>query len=306
MLSESFPERVPKPMMKKEDLQDILLRKGPPLIGEKDILSDLIEEKATSLFLGRFSMTEVQAVLGKKNFYREAKNRGLLPLAFDLDSSEYPVQRLRIFYEEKDPDKLIVDLKIREGRLSPKPYLHLPPEFFEYDYLVLEWLTLQNPRLSFSGKRPPLPGQQHPGLGLRKKVVDVFVYLARLLRKDGLLAFPAYFHNAVLFSRFFYFLNPKKMAEVLAIEKAFPKIPFKHLAWIVYLNCLREEEGRAYEWKAEEQVYPIHKELKGYFDSRKYKNLLKQNLKGRSFTIDWEGYERKLDELIKIKLVDRK
>jgi len=164
MLSESFPERVPKPAMKKEDLQDILLRKGLPLIGEKDILSDLIEEKATSLFLGRFSMTEVQAVLGKKNFYREAKNRGLIPLAFDLDSSEYPVQRLRIFYEEKDPDKLIVDLKIREGRLSPKPYLHLPPEFFEYDYLVLEWLTLQNPRLSFSGKRPPLPGQQHPGL----------------------------------------------------------------------------------------------------------------------------------------------
>ena len=39
-----------------------------PLIREKDILSDLIEEKATSLFLGRFSMTEVRAVLGRKNF----------------------------------------------------------------------------------------------------------------------------------------------------------------------------------------------------------------------------------------------
>jgi len=306
MLSESFPERVPKPAMKKDDSQDALLWKGSPLIGEKDILSDLIEEKATSLFLGRFSMNEVQAVLGKKNFYREAKSRGLLPLAFDLDSSEYPVQRLRIFYEEKDPDRLIVDLKVREGRLFPKPYLNLPPEFLEHDYLVLEWLTLQNPRLSFSGKRPPLPGQQHPGLGLRKKVVDVFVYLARLLRKDGLLAFPAYFHNAVLFSRFFYFVNPKKMAEVLAIEKAFPKIPFKHLAWIVYLNCLREEEGRAYEWKAEEQVYPIRKELKDYFDSRQYKSLVKKNLKERSFTIDWEGYERKLDELIKIKLTDKK
>jgi hypothetical protein len=276
-----------------------------PLVRESDILSDLVEEKATSLFLGRFSMAEVQAVLGRKNFYREAKNRDFLPLAFDLDSSEYPVQRLRIFRQEADPDKLIVDLKIREGRLTPKPHLHLGPEFFEHDYLILEWLTLQNPLLSFSGKRPPLPGQQHPGLGLRKKVVDVFVYLARLLRKDGLLAFPAYFHNAILFSRFFYFLNPAKYAEVLAIEKAFPKIPFKHLAWIVYLNCLRQEDGRVYEWKAEEQVYPINRELKGYFDSKKYKRLVKQSLKARSFTIDWEGYESKLDELIKIKLTDK-
>jgi hypothetical protein len=277
-----------------------------PLVRESDILSDLVEEKATSLFLGRFSMAEVQAVLGRKNFYREAKNRGLLPLAFDFDSSEYPVQRLRIFLQEADPDKLIVDLKIREGRLTPKPHLHLGPEFFEHDYLILEWLTLQNPLLPFSGKRPPLPGQQHPGLGLSKKVVDVFVYLARLLRKDGLLAFPAYFHNAILFSRFFYFLNPAKCAEVLAIEKAFPKISFKHLAWIVYLNCLRQEDGRVYEWRAEEQVYPIRREIKGYFDSKKYKQLVKQGLKARSFTIDWEGYESKLDELIKIKLTDKK
>jgi hypothetical protein len=280
--------------------------KNDPLVREKDILSDLLEEKASSLFLGRFSMTEVRAVLGRKNFYREAKDRDLLPLAFDLDSSGYPVQRLRIFHEETNSENLIVDLKIREGRLSPKTYLHLAPEFFEHDYLILEWLTLQNPRLSFSEKRPPLPGQQHPGLGLRKKVVDIFVYIARLLRKDGLLAFPAYFHNALLFSRFFSFLNPEKLAEVLAIKKAFPKIPFKHLAWIVYLNCLRQEDGRAYEWKAEEQVYPLRKEIRAYFESGAYKRKVKQSLKQLRFVIDWDGYEKKLDELIKIKLVDKK
>ena len=29
-------------------------------------------------------------------------------------------------------------------------------------------------------------------------------------------------------------------------------------------------------------------------------------MKDRKFTIDWDGYEKKLDELIKIKLVDKK
>ena len=290
--------------MKKDAAKEYLSR-HVPLIGERDILSDLTEEKASSLFLGRFSLPEVLAVLGKRNLFKEAQNRQLWPLAFHLDSSSYPVQRLQIFLKEKDPEKLIVDLKIREGSLTPKGYLHLPAAFYDYDFLILEWLTLQNPLIEFSEKRPPLPGQQHPGLGLRKKVVDIFVYLARITRKDGLLAFPAFFHNALLFSRFFYFLNPEKLAEILAIEKSFPKIPFKHLAWIVYLNCLKWDDGKIYEWKAEEQVYPIHKVLKGYFDSREYKRKVKRGSKKADFTIDWIGYERKLDELIKIKLTDK-
>ena len=274
--------------MKKEEI---------PLVGEKDILSNLTEEKGTSLFLGRYSMTEAIAVLGKKNFFKEAKKRSLWPLAFDLDSSGYPVQRFQIFLEKTKPENLIVDLKIREGHLAVKDYLHLDPGFYKHNFLILEWFTLQNPLLEFSKKRPPLPGQEHPGLGLGKKVVDLFVYLARLTRKDGLLAFPAYFHNALLFSRYFHFLNPEKLAEVLAIEKAFPKIPFKHLAWIVYLNCLRVDGEKVYEWKAEELVYPLNKPLRDYFDSKAYKKRVKQGQIKRHFTIDWDCYERKFDEL---------
>ena len=302
-----------KAKSKKKGRQEALFRgnkhlfgSAAPLVREADILADLTEEKASSLFLGRFSMIEVTSVLGRRNFFREAQKRDLWPLSFDLDSSAYPVQRLQIFRQEKKPENLIVDLKIREGRLAPGGRSHqLDPSFYNFDFLILEWLTIQNPLLHFSAKRPPLPGQKHPGLGIGKKVVDIFVYLARLLQKDGLLAFPAYFHNALLFSRYFHFLHPEKAAEILAIEKAFPRIPFKHMAWIVYLNCLRQANGDAYEWKAEELIYPLNRELKDYFDSKSYKRRLKQMLKARSFTIDWDGYERKLDELIKIKLVDR-
>jgi len=277
-------------------------KEGSPLVAETDILSDLTQEKGTSLFLGRYSLTEALAVLGKRNFFRDAKRRDLWPLAFDLDSSGYPVQRFQIFLEEKKPENLIVDLKIREGRLAPKDYLHLPPGFYRYNFLVLEWFTLQNPRQDFSRKRPPLPGQQHPGLGLGKKVVDLFIYLARITRKDGLLAFPAFFHNALLFSRYFRFLNPEKYAEVLAVEKSFPKIPFKHLAWIVYLNCLKRDSDKTYEWKAEEMAYPLSKDLKDYFDSKDYKYRFKQSLDKWRFTIDWDCYEAKLDDLIKEKI----
>lgn len=286
---------------RKDDHPGFGFDQGSPLVGEGDIFNCLSADKSTSLFLGRYSMTEVKAVLGKRNFFRDAEKRGLWPLVFDLDCSEYPVQRLRIFHEIKRADKVIVDLKIREGHLAPKDEFPLDPSFYAYNFLIFEWLTIQDPLHDFSEKRPPLPGQDHPGLGMGKKLVDLFAYLARLTRKDGLLAFPAYFHNALLFGRYFNFLSPEKAAEIRAIEKSFPKIAFKHLAWIVYLNCLKHADGRTYEWRAQEQVYPLTKPLAAHFDSRTYKERFKEHYGRLDFVIDWGGYERKLDELIKIK-----
>jgi len=261
------------------------------LLDETEILSDFSLRKGTSLLLGRYSLSEVIVVLAKKNFFREARKRKLWPLDYNLDSSEFPLQRFQIFYREKKPENLIVDLKIKEGTFQPKNNEFLSSS--ELSFLILEWLTLQNPLLGFSEKKPALPGQEHPGLGLGKKVLDIFVYLARLTKKDGLLAFPAYFHNALLFSRYFHFLNPEKQGEILAIPKAFPQIPFKQLAWIVYFNCLRWKNDKIYEWKAEEQIYPLNKTLKAFFDSRVYKKKVRQIQGNLQFAIDWECLWRK-------------
>ena len=262
-------------------------------IRESDILSQLTEDKGPSLFLGRYSMNEVISVLGKRNFLKEAQKRNLWPLSFDLDSSEYPLQRFQIFYREKDPKKMIVDLKIREGRFRVKDEFASGFLSSEYEFLILEWLTLQNPLQDFSPERAPLPGQNYPGLSLGKKVLDIFVYLARLTKKDGLLACPAYFHNALLFCRQFNFIKPEKEAEILAIRKAFPQVSFKDLAWIVHLNCLRGKRNDTYEWKGERQVYPINKTLKKYFESKAYRDKVRMSEKNLSFTIDWQCYKTK-------------
>jgi hypothetical protein len=132
---------------------------------------------------------------------------------------------------------------------------------------------------------------------MRAKILDLFVYLARLIRKDCLLAFPAYFHNAVLFSRYFHFWDPRKEAEVLAIRRAFSHMPFRHLAWAVHLNCLRRGDGSIYEWTAEEQLHPLTRPLKEALDSRGYRELVKAGLKGAAFTIDEAEFERRSPEI---------
>jgi len=265
-------------------------------IQKEDILSQLSGSKGTSLFLGKYSLNEVAAVLKKRNFFKEARKRNLFPLDFELDSSEFPLQRLQIFHQTKIPDNIIVDLKIKEGRFRLKDKFALKFLSSEYDFLFLEWLTLQNPLQDFSQESTPLPGQNHPGLNLGRKVLDLFIYLGRITKKDGLLAFPAYFHNALLFSRYFHFVNPEKEGEVQAIRKAFKDVPFKQLAWIVHLNCLKWKDNQIYEWQAEPEAHPLNKSLQKYFDSRAYKEKVKDTQQNLRLSIDWDNYRKKTAE----------
>jgi len=264
------------------------------LINEDEILAELTDKSGTGLFLGKYPLNAVIAVFEKRNFFKEAQKRKLWPLEFDLDSKEFPpVQRFRIYYRSKKPKNIVVDMKIKESRTRIKNEIGFERPLPEFNFLTLEWLTLQNPLQEFSKKKTPLPGQKYPGLSLGKKVVDLFIYLARLNRNDGILAFPSYFHNALLFSRYFHFVNPEKKAEVMAIRKTFSKISFKELAWIVHLDCLRVNGKNIYKWRAAELVYPMNKQLEKYFNSRQYKDRVKDAQKHNVFTIDWEAYYRR-------------
>ena len=280
--------------MKKINPKDIPQLQETPLLQEEEMFASLAGKRGTALFLGRFSLNQVAAALRRKKFFKDARKKNLWPLEFDLDSTEYPLQRFRIFYKQKKPENMIVDLKIKEGVYLPKKKMPLDFPRSECNFLILEWLTLQNPLLSFSEEKSALPGQHFPGLSLGKKVADIFINLARITHKDGLLAYPAYFHNALLFSRYFYFINPEKTGEVQAIRRSFPDLSFKQLAWIVHLNCLKDSKGKVYEWQAEEEVYPLDKELKRYFDSKEYQEIVRKSQEHLNFQIDWECYKKKM------------
>ena len=268
--------------------------RNAPLIGENEIFDSLADKRGTVLFLGRYTANEVSGTLAKMGFFKEARKRGLWPIVIELDSSEYPpLQRFQIYHRDRDPQRLIVDLKIREGVFDPKGRSFAAAPLREFTALIFEWLTLQNPKAEFSGRSGSLPGQQHPGLGMSKRIMDIFMYLGRVAGKEGLLAFPAYYHNAVLFSRYFKFADPDKEAEVQTIRRTFNHVPIRQMAWIVHLNCLKRTDGSVYEWKAEEQVCPLGRDVRDYFESRAYRDRVKDGLGKARFTIDWDEFERK-------------
>ncbi len=188
-----------------------------------------------------------------------------------------------------------MDLKIKEAFFRFSPYLAAKISEAKFSFLVLDWLTVQNPLHRFSRERPPLPGQIHPGLNLGRNTVGIFADLGALNRNNGLMAYPAFFHIALIFFPRCQFVNPLKMGEVLAIWKTWGHLGFNQLAWIVHLDCLKNDAGTEYKWESEEQVYPMCGELKRYFRSRSYKGKVREILRRHAYTVDWKKFKQKFE-----------
>ena len=266
------------------------------LIEEDDIFSDLTEKRGSSLFLGKYTESDVLKILDRNGFFKKVQKKGLWPLDYELDSSASPAsQRLLIFYKAKRLENVIMDLRIKEGIFRFKNELSPMISNAKFSFLFLDWLTVQNPLLSFSREKPPLPGQTHPGLSLGRRTGDIFADLGKLNHNNGLMAFPAFFHIAIVFFPRCRFINPQKMGEVLAIWKTVRKMGFSKLAWVIHLECLRRDDKSDYKWNSEEMVYPMCKELKKYFRSRAYKQKVKEAMKRYTYTVDWEKYEKKFE-----------
>jgi hypothetical protein len=112
------------------------------------------------------------------------------------------------------------------------------------------------------------------------------------------MAFPAFFHVALIFFPRCRFVNPDKMGEVLAIWRAFKNVGFSRLAWAVHLGCLEREDRSIYQWKSEEQVYPMCRELKNYFRSKSYRRSIREAMARHTYIIDWPKFEPKFEEEI--------
>jgi len=158
-------------------------------------------------------------------------------------------------------------------------------------------------RLSFSEKRPPLPGQQHPASACaRRSWTSSFTSPHPAQGRPARLS--RLFPQCHPFFPLFQLSQPRQAGRDPGIEKTFPKIPFKHLAWIVYLNCLRMKTARL-RMEGRGAGISSPQGAQGLPRLPEIQEAGSAGRKGTPLHDRLDGYERKLDELIKIKLMDR-
>jgi acetoin utilization deacetylase AcuC-like enzyme len=159
--------------------------------------------------------------------------------AFDLPGAG---ERARIFGQSGGEEHLLVEVVLERRRVAG------------VDALYIHWLSLRNPRAVFSARRPRLPGQEVPGLGLSREIGTMLVLMASRLGLGAVVFRPAHFHTAYAARHEFQFVDPDRQGRFEALVRDLAGVPLLEATAAVAAGRVRLE-GAPYAWEADEMAY---------------------------------------------------
>ncbi|HET9316848.1 MAG TPA: hypothetical protein VFQ51_14745, partial [Vicinamibacteria bacterium] len=198
-------------------------------------------------FLGSFPLPDVELQLETFGLLAHVRARGFRRLRVEL-GGEGDADTLRVFCEDRSPEELLLELRASRNR-SAVP---------GFEVIRIEWLLLQNPREPFSSRRPRLPGQNHPGLGMLKEVLAWLVLLCEQQRLDGVLFRAAHYHIAGQSRRLVRLLDPREEGRMRALAAAVEGLSLAEATTAVEEGRVVEAEtGAPIHWDAVACVVPV-------------------------------------------------
>jgi acetoin utilization deacetylase AcuC-like enzyme len=228
-------------------------------LSEADIWGDLMGAKRSPRLLGFFSPHGVELVLERSGFLDRLRDIGFPRPTIAFDLNEPAGETVRIFGDE-DHDELLVEVRLRRDVRSV-PGLSL---------LSIEWLLMQNPRLSFESPARRLPGQTHPGLGLLHDMMALLIIVCEELELDGISFVPSHYHLARKGGKFLHFLEPADAAWYDAVDDAVSELPLREATRAVESGFVVDEGGKPLSWRPMMMVLPVSEELRGRVEGEAY------------------------------------
>lgn len=122
--------------------------------------------------------------------------------------------------------------------------------------LFVEWLLLQDPTRGFSLARPPLPGQEHPGLGISRYFVFLLLKVCERLGLDGIASRPSRYHNAAGAPNSFFFVDPRLQGRFEAMRQAMQGLSVSEASRTIEEGRLRTEDDEVVTWEPDLFVVP--------------------------------------------------
>lgn len=230
---------------------------------DAEISSELFDRRHRDHhFLGTYSEKGGSLAFERYGFFDLLRERGFDP-KLSLDVSDPDDHKLRIFDGVRNREHLLIELaaSVREAEL---------PNGQACSFLFIGWLLMQDPRREFLPDRPPLPEQEHPGLGLFPHFGYLLKLIAVRVRADGLLNHPSHFHNAVLYGKFSKFADPEIEGRFRALERDLAQLPLAEATRELAEGRVVDPRGRPVRWEPALQVGPITPRAKRWFESDDY------------------------------------
>lgn len=234
----------------------------------REVVLPTAPSQAEGLFLDRLTPAALERELEAAGILDQLSARGYSGFALDVGRVERE-HRLRLLAAGVETP--LLELRVSEMTCVPKePMLRARGVDVLY-LLAVHWLALQDPRAEFSPGRPPLPGQAYPGLGVGRSLLSRLLVWSHDWGKDALINYPAYYHSAVLYSRLFRFLSPRREGRMDALRRDLEALDITEASWAVEEGRVVEEPaGKVLRWRPSEMVAPLTRVLKSYMKSGEY------------------------------------
>jgi acetoin utilization deacetylase AcuC-like enzyme len=205
-----------------------------------DVLADLgVQPRRHPRLLGFYSASGIEHAL---------ERYGVLPHLRRLGFDRFEVElgraagrdRARLYGWRVGERHLLVELVAERATVGGAPVLYV------------HWLTLQDPSRPL--ERPsPLPGQEHPGLGLSKEFGELLLRMAARLELSGVAFAPSWYHMAYLARDRCAFVDPARQGRFEALVRDLGGMSLR-AATTAVADKRVSLNGTPYAWEADDMV----------------------------------------------------
>lgn len=208
----------------------------------EEIEEDLgLRPRGQRLLLGFYTAGGLEYGLFRYGVLEQLERIGFRQFRVALDTTGMG-ERARLLGQAGGEEHVLIELILEKRRV------------LGVEVLFVHWFSLRNPRARFSDKRPRLPGQEVPGLGLAREVGTILARMAIRLGLAGVVYRPAHFHTAYPARHQFAFVDPRRQGRFEALVRDLAHLTLLEATVAIDEGRVRMD-GQPYAWEADEMAY---------------------------------------------------
>lgn len=214
---------------------------GGDWISEDDVAAAMgLPRTGARKLLGFYTREGLEYALHRYGILEHLRRLGYAALTVDVDTLEGS-DRLRVLGEVAGAREPLIELALERKALP------------EGVVLFVHWLALRHPRAQFTAARPRLPGQEVPGLGIFREVIELLLRISERLVLDGVAFRPAWFHMAYPGRHRARFVDPSRQGQFEALLRDLGHLPLIELTRALHDGRVLMNEVR-YAWEPADMV----------------------------------------------------
>ena len=193
------------------------------------------------LLLGFYTASGMEHALYRYGIFEQLERIGYRQFRVTFDSCGLG-ERVRVYGEAEAQEHLLVELVLERRRV------------LGVEVLYVHWLSLRNPRAQFSDRRPRLPGQEVPGLGLAREAGTMLARMAVRLGLGGVVFRPGALPHRLRGPPRVRVRRPRAAGRFEALVRDLANVPLLEATIAVAEGRVRMD-GEPYTWEADEMAY---------------------------------------------------